>query len=1169
MTRRITPQTSLDNLKKEAKRWLKELRSGNPEARTRFESALPKTPVNAGLRDIQRALAVEYGLPGWTALKQAVERHDATGERIDGDKLVDHFLEYACPDHHVRGRPSHRIVRYAAARILAQHPELARANLYTAVVCGETEEVERMLRQRPQAAREKSSAETSDRAASGDSGDIFKDLGPKDWEPLLYLCFARLPSDKANDNALEIARLLLSHGADPNAFFMAGNSRYTPLVGAIGEGEEDRPAHPHRDALVRLLLEHGAEPYDTQVIYNIHFHRIVLWYLELMYEFSVKAGHKADWEDPEWHMLDMGNYGSGARWHLQIAVQENDLDLARWCLEHGASPSAAPPRAETLPQESLYEQAVRAGHSGVAELLVQHGAERITVAMEGEHAFVAACHRLDDVEAKRLLERHPEYLKSSKPLLAAVKNDNTDMVEFLLDLGLSVDAEFEHRQRPLHLAAAHDAVDVARLLIRRGAQIDPVELNWNNTPIDFAVWNEYPRMIGLLGRYSSDVGNLAFVGNVARLRQVLSAQPELAKRNRGDSPLFWLPEDEKKAVQIIELFLANGADVGLRREDDGMTAEEVARRRGLIQAADRLAEARQAVSTEGEAESPAHIEVKKYELLAKDVVAAYAGDAEALKRINESWSRTFSLEDLRAIVWRVSYKVRQAGGSPNAFDLAEAQQMIAGARGFGNWEALKKAVVQGLPSPVPAYSVETKLKTLRVRRLPTDKDWDAILAVMKEQRLTALEGGGLMTDQVLKRIAEMDHLTSLSLGGSRQLSNEGMQVLAGMPQLEHLELSEYPGGHLNDRGLEVLRHLPNLRTFNMTWQRGISDAGAANLRFCDKLEVVNLMGTPTGDGAIEALRGKPRLRRLDTGRLVTDAGLAMLHEFPLFKTWHVDHPASGKDDDEPTHLLIDGPFTNKGLASLAGLDGVFALDLFWHVTGITSDAFEVLTHLAHLGSLGCDGKLSDDVSMRHIAAIPRLQRLRAQGTVATDKGFIALSRSTSLERFWGRECPNLTGDGFVALSTMPALRALGVSCKKVDDKALSSLPRFPALCELTPIDVLDDGFRHVGDCNRLERLTCMYCRETTDVATEHVANLQLKSYYAGLTQITDRSLEVLGRMQTLESIELYETRDITDAGLAYLAGLPGLREVHLSGLPNVTLAGTRVFPAHVAVDYNV
>jgi hypothetical protein len=195
--------------------------------------------------------------------------------------------------------------------------------------------------------------------------------------------------------------------------------------------------------------------------------------------------------------------------------------------------------------------------------------------------------------------------------------------------------------------------------------------------------------------------------------------------------------------------------------------------------------------------------------------------------------------------------------------------------------------------------------------------------------------------------------------------------------------------------------------------------------------------------------------------------------------------------------------------------------------------------------------------------------LRAQGAVATDDGFIALSRSASLEKFWGRECPNLTGRGFIALSQMPALRALGVSCKNVNDQALSSLPRFPVLRDLTPIDVKDDGFRHVGRCVRLERLSCMYCRDTTDVATEYITHLQLESYYAGLTKITDRSLEVLGRMTSLKSIEFYETKGVTDAGLSYLAALPRLREVHLSGLPNVTIAGVGVFPAHVRVEYNV
>jgi hypothetical protein len=152
---------------------------------------------------------------------------------------------------------------------------------------------------------------------------------------------------------------------------------------------------------------------------------------------------------------------------------------------------------------------------------------------------------------------------------------------------------------------------------------------------------------------------------------------------------------------------------------------------------------------------------------------------------------------------------------------------------------------------------------------------------------------------------------------------------------------------------------------------------------------------------------------------------------------------------------------------------------------------------------------------------------------------------------------------------MPKLRSFGIGCQRVDDAALSTLPQFPSLREITPVGFQDWGFRHIGLCEKLERLSCMYCRETGDAATEHIARLHLKSYYAGLTQITDRSLEVLGRMTSLEVVELFETRSVTDHGLAYLAKLPNLQRVELSGLPNVTLTGTKVFPASVQVSWDV
>jgi ankyrin repeat protein len=586
MPRQLTPRSTLENLKREAKRWLKALRANVEDARTRLARAIPNAPDVPSLRDVQHALALEHGLPGWTALKNQLT--GAARPDTRNPDPVEQFLEYACPDHHIRGGPAHRMARHAAMRLLARYPEIVRDSLYTATVCGDLDEVERILADRPQAAVEKRSATDDARADVGGSDDLFKNNGPKCWEPLLFLGFTRLPLEAAADNAVAIARALLDRGANPNAYFMAGDSRYTPLVGVIGEGEEDRPPHPRRDELARLLLEYGAEPYDIQVVYNIHFHGDVLWFLKLMYEFSVKAGRKADWDDPSWSMLNMGGYGSGARWHLDIALAHNDRELAEWILTHGASPNAAPATDPRFPKGSPLDEAMRHGLVQMAEVLVRHGATPSAVALEGIHAFVAACMRRDHEEATALLARHPEYRKSHEPMFVAAKRDRADVVAFLLDLGVSPDVEDRQKQTPLHAAAYAGSIRVAALLIERGAEIDPVDAMHDATPLWWAMWGQRQRMIDLLSPYSQDVWALSFTGNVARLREVLSAEPRLATLVGGETtPLMWLPDDEARAIEIAELFLAYGADPSIK-DKDGRTAADRAEKRGMLDVAELL-----------------------------------------------------------------------------------------------------------------------------------------------------------------------------------------------------------------------------------------------------------------------------------------------------------------------------------------------------------------------------------------------------------------------------------------------------------------------------------------------------------------------------------------------------------------------------------------------------
>jgi hypothetical protein len=331
------------------------------------------------------------------------------------------------------------------------------------------------------------------------------------------------------------------------------------------------------------------------------------------------------------------------------------------------------------------------------------------------------------------------------------------------------------------------------------------------------------------------------------------------------------------------------------------------------------------------------------------------------------------------------------------------------------------------------------------------------------------------------------------------------------------------------------------------------------------------LGTYTGDGAIAALAGKPKLRHFKTGRNVTDDGLRLLHQFPAFKLWSGGEVKYGlmAFSVEPTNLLIDGPFTQKGLANLRGLDGVFGLSFFWHTSRLRGNDLQAFDGLANLGYLGCQGELCDDDAMRYVAAIPKLRMLMGQGTVATDEGFRSLSRSQTIEYIWGRECPNLEGPGFVALAGMRALKGLAVSCKFVGDAALARLPDFSSLKELLPMDVSDDGFKHIGRSQQLESLILMYCRETTDVATSHIVGMSnLRKYHAGYTKITDRSLEMLGRINSLEEISFEGCKFISDAGIPFLTTLPHLREISIGGSPKVTRSGMTGFASNVTVNYD-
>src|SRR5436190_4929406 len=337
---------------------------------------------------------------------------------------VDAFLRHAAPDWRMGGGPHQIRHRHTAERMLRQDPEIAQTNLFTRIVCGDRDGVERILARSPFDARQVG--------------------GPKHWPPLLYLCAGRLTLPVFAEHSVAIARMLLDAGADPNAYFWGGNEliHYTALTVTIGQGEERAPLHPQAEALAALLLERGAEPYDGQVFYNISQGALddeIIWLLDLIYDRAVRLGRQADWDDPEWKMIDMGGYGHGARFILGHAVRDNQLRLAEWALSHGASANAAAAPDKRWPKHPLLDEALHRGLIKMAALLERHGGRRGDAPLESAHAFASAALRLDRDAARAMLADHPEYLSDPGPLRVAAQTDRVDAAAFLLDLGVSPD----------------------------------------------------------------------------------------------------------------------------------------------------------------------------------------------------------------------------------------------------------------------------------------------------------------------------------------------------------------------------------------------------------------------------------------------------------------------------------------------------------------------------------------------------------------------------------------------------------------------------------------------------------------------------------------------------------------------------------------------------------
>lgn len=219
MVRQLTPRSSVENLRKEARRWLKALRANDEAAHARLRRALPKAGAEPSLRGVQHALAVEYGMSGWSELVARVGEMGATNE----DRSVAALTSLL--DASGRGDVDRVIAvldtdpdMVSERGLLGQNSGRRTALHYA--VGGSHEDVVRLL---------------LERGADPNVRD--------DGDNAIPLCFA---CEKNDD---EIIRLLVEHGADVNS---TGDMHTMDVIGWATVFGAARPE------IVEYLLNHGA-----------------------------------------------------------------------------------------------------------------------------------------------------------------------------------------------------------------------------------------------------------------------------------------------------------------------------------------------------------------------------------------------------------------------------------------------------------------------------------------------------------------------------------------------------------------------------------------------------------------------------------------------------------------------------------------------------------------------------------------------------------------------------------------------------------------------------------------------------------------------------------------------------------------------------------------------
>uniref|UniRef100_A0A7N6A039 Ankyrin 1, erythrocytic a n=1 Tax=Anabas testudineus TaxID=64144 RepID=A0A7N6A039_ANATE len=412
----------------------------------------------------------------------------------------------------------------------------------------------------------------------------------------------------------------------------------------------------------------------------------------IILETTTKKGntalHIAALAGQEQVVTELVNYGANVNAQSQkgftplyMAAQENHLEVVKFLLENGAN--------QSIPTEDGFTPlavALQQGHENVVALLINYGTKgkvrlpALHIAARNDDTRTAAVLLQNDPNPDVLSKVCGTFCTGFTPLHIAAHYENLNVAQLLLNRGANVNFTPKNGITPLHIASRRGNVIMVRLLLDRGAQID-AKTKDELTPLHCAARNGHVRIIEILLDHGA---------------------PIQAKTKNGLSPIHMAAQgDHMDCVKQLLQYNAEIDDITL----DHLTPLHVAAHCGNHRMAKLLLDKGAKPNSRAlNGFTPLHIACKKNHMRVMDLLLKHAASLEA---VTESGLTPLHVASFMGHLNIVKILL-QKGASPSASNVKVETPLHMASRA-GHYEVAEFLLQNAAPVDTKAKDDQTPL----------------------------------------------------------------------------------------------------------------------------------------------------------------------------------------------------------------------------------------------------------------------------------------------------------------------------------------------------------------------------------------------------------------------------------------------------------------------------